>query len=66
VTREELWSGETERLIAELEAERRADPKAFYRPPANPIRGGNGNARAKFLAERMRLLLPRVEQLCRS
>jgi hypothetical protein len=57
------WANEAERLLARLEAERKSDPKAFHRPPADPLKGVNGNARARFMSERMRLLLPRIVQL---
>jgi len=66
MTLEREWRQGLEFLISKLEDERRADAKAFYNPPANPLVEQNGNARARFLAETMRLLLPRVEQLMRS
>ena len=60
------WARDLDYLVTVLKAEQREDPKAFYRPSANPIHHANGNARARFMAEKMRAVLPHVEQLVRA
>jgi len=66
MTNERKWAAELDYLLTVLRSEVRSDPKAFYRQPANRISDTNGNERAKFMAEKMRAVLPHIEQLVRA
>ncbi len=65
MTNEREWAKELDYLLSVLQSEQKADPKAFYQKPVNPF-AENGNARARFLSEKMRAVLPHIEQLVRA